>query len=57
MKLVSTNVIVNLLKSDETKESLPDAGKVFCILSSILEKNTRMSEQKEKRLESPISGS
>jgi hypothetical protein len=57
MKLVSTNVIVNLLKSDETKESLPDAGKVFGILSCILEKNTRMSEQKEKRLESPISGS
>jgi hypothetical protein len=54
MKLVSTNVIVNLLKSDETKESLPDAGKVFGILSSMLEKNSRMSEQKEKKLESRI---
>jgi hypothetical protein len=59
MKLVSPNVIVNLLKSDETKESLPDTGKVFAALSSMLEKKTRMSERKEKRLESPmkISGS
>jgi hypothetical protein len=54
MKLVSTNVIVKLLKNDENKESLPDTGEVFAALSSILEKKDRMSEQKEKGLESPV---
>lgn len=51
---MSPNVMVKLLKSDETKESLPDTGRVFAALSSMLEKKATMTEQKEKRLESPL---